>query len=55
MLTREVRVKLLPLLRDNDDHPNDKRFSERIETLTADSVFDGLGRAGLAIALQVVR
>lgn len=31
-----------------DDHPNDKRFSDRIETVTADSVFDWLARAQLS-------
>ncbi|MDB5928863.1 MAG: hypothetical protein JWR60_570 [Polaromonas sp.] len=31
-----------------DDHPNDKRFSDRIETVTADSVFDWLPRAQLS-------
>lgn len=31
-----------------DDHPNDKRFSDRIETITVDSVFAWLPRAGLA-------
>ncbi|RZJ20179.1 MAG: DUF2145 domain-containing protein [Haliea sp.] len=31
-----------------DDHPNDKRYSDRIETVTVDSVFDWLPRAGLA-------
>jgi hypothetical protein len=31
-----------------DDHPNDKRFSDRIETVTVDSVFDWLARSGLA-------
>jgi hypothetical protein len=31
-----------------DDHPNDKRFSDRIETVTADSVFAWMARAGLA-------
>lgn len=30
-----------------DDHPNQKRFSDRIETVTVDSVFDWLPRAGL--------
>jgi len=30
-----------------DDHPNEKRFSDRIETVTADSVFDWLARSGL--------
>lgn len=31
-----------------DDHPNDKRFSDRIETVTVDSVFAWLPRAGLS-------
>jgi len=31
-----------------DDHPNEKRFSDRIETVTADSVFNWLARSGLA-------
>lgn len=31
-----------------DDHPNDKRFSDRIETVTVDSVFAWLQRAGMA-------
>ena len=31
-----------------DDHPNDKRFSDRIETVTADSVFAWLSRAQLS-------
>lgn len=30
-----------------DDHPNEKRFADRIETVTVDSVFDWLSRAGL--------
>jgi Uncharacterized protein conserved in bacteria len=30
-----------------DDHPNDKRFSDQIETVTVDSVFAWLARAGL--------
>ena len=30
-----------------DDHPNEKRFSDRIETVTVDSVFSWLPRAGL--------
>lgn len=38
-----------------DDHPNDKRFSDRIETVTADSVFQWLERAALAGRVQVVR
>lgn len=33
-----------------DDHPNDKRFSDRIETVTVDSVFAWLPRAGLGAA-----
>ena len=31
-----------------DDHPSDKRFTDRIETVTVDSVFAWLPRAGLA-------
>jgi hypothetical protein len=38
-----------------DDHPNHKRFSDRIETVTADSVFAWLQRSGLAAAPVVVR
>jgi hypothetical protein len=30
-----------------DDHPNEKRFSDRIETVTVDSVFEWLRRSGL--------
>ncbi|MDP2369710.1 DUF2145 domain-containing protein [Rhodoferax sp.] len=33
-----------------DDHPNDKRFSDQIDTVTVDSVFTWLARAGLAQA-----
>jgi hypothetical protein len=38
-----------------DDHPNEKRFSDRIETVTVDSVFTWLGRSGLGGAVQVIR
>ena len=38
-----------------DDHPNDKRFSDRIETVTVDSVFAWLNRSGLGGPVQVVR
>ena len=38
-----------------DDHPNEKRFSDRIETVTVDSVFAWLNRTGLGSAVQVVR
>lgn len=38
-----------------DDHPNDQRFTDRIETVTADSVFQWLQRAGLAAPMQVQR
>lgn len=31
-----------------DDHPNEKRFSDRIETVTVDSVFTWLDRSGMA-------
>jgi hypothetical protein len=38
-----------------DDHPNERRFSDRIDTVTADSVFGWLQRSGLAQAPLVVR
>jgi len=38
-----------------DDHPNSKRFSDRIETVTVDSVFAWLERSGLATPMQVLR
>jgi hypothetical protein len=31
-----------------DDHPNDKRYADQIETVTVDSVFDWMLRAGLS-------
>ena len=37
-----------------DDHPNAKRFADRIETMSADSVFDWLARSGLGGVLQAV-
>ncbi|WP_320442746.1 DUF2145 domain-containing protein [Herbaspirillum sp. alder98] len=33
-----------------DDHPDEKRFSDRIETTTADSVFDFLQKSGLELS-----
>jgi hypothetical protein len=38
-----------------DDHPNEKRFSDRIETTTVDSVFTWLTQSGLAGTPVVVR
>lgn len=38
-----------------DDHPSEKRFSDRIETVTVDSVFAWLNRSGLATPVQLVR
>ncbi|MBO9678601.1 MAG: DUF2145 domain-containing protein [Acidovorax sp.] len=38
-----------------DDHPNDKRFADRIETVTVDSALAWLQRAQLAGAPQVLR
>jgi hypothetical protein len=38
-----------------DDHPNAKRFSDRIETVTVDSVFVWLQRSGLGEAPVLVR
>ncbi|HZF79869.1 MAG TPA: DUF2145 domain-containing protein [Rubrivivax sp.] len=37
-----------------DDHPNEKRYSGRIETVTVDSVLDWLQRSRLAGAVQVI-
>ncbi len=37
-----------------DDHPDDKRYSSRIETVTVDSVFAWLERAGMARPVQLV-
>jgi hypothetical protein len=38
-----------------DDHPFEKRFSDRIETVTVDSVFLWLDRSGLGGRAQVIR
>jgi hypothetical protein len=38
-----------------DDHPNDKRFSDRIETVTVDSVFQWLHRSCLATQALTIR
>ena len=38
-----------------DDHPNEKRFADRIETVTVDSVFSWLAGSGLAGPVQTVR
>jgi hypothetical protein len=38
-----------------DDHPNEKRFNDRIETVTVDSVFRWLWRDGLGGAVEVIR
>jgi len=38
-----------------DDHPNEKRFTDRIETVTVDSVFAWLQRSGLGQATIEVR
>lgn len=38
-----------------DDHPNEKRFADRIETVTVDSVFDWMQRAGLSGTVQRLR
>ena len=38
-----------------DDHPNEKRFSDRIETVTVDSVFLWTQRAGLSGAPSILR
>ncbi|MEO6363488.1 MAG: DUF2145 domain-containing protein [Caldimonas sp.] len=38
-----------------DDHPSDKRFDGRIETVTVDSVFRWLAGVGLGGPVQVIR
>ncbi|MES2949082.1 MAG: DUF2145 domain-containing protein [Pseudomonadota bacterium] len=38
-----------------DDHPNEKRFSDRIETVTVDSVFSWLQKSGLGGAPAALR
>ncbi len=38
-----------------DDHPNEKRFADRIETVTVDSVFAWLQQSGLGTAPVTVR
>ena len=38
-----------------DDHPNEKRFADRIETVTVDSVFQWLQRSGLGAAPATLR
>ena len=38
-----------------DDHPNEKRFSDRIETVTVDSVFAWLNRSRLGSPIQTFR
>jgi len=38
-----------------DDHPGAKRFTDRIETVTVDSVFRWMGRSGLGGPVAVVR
>jgi len=38
-----------------DDHPNAKRFTDRIETVTVDSVFAWLERSGLGDRAEAIR
>lgn len=38
-----------------DDHPNEKRFTDRIDTVTVDSVFAWLNRTGMAGSTWVIR
>jgi hypothetical protein len=38
-----------------DDHPGEKRFTDRIETVTVDSVFAWLNRSGLGGPVQLIR
>lgn len=48
LIHRDSRPRLTAANVAFDDHPNDKRFSVRIETVTVDSVFAWLPRAQLA-------
>jgi len=38
-----------------DDHPTEKRFTDRIDTVTVDSVFAWLNRTGMGAPVQVIR
>jgi hypothetical protein len=38
-----------------DDHPNERRFADRIDTVTVDSVFSWMNRSGLGGPVQVIR
>ena len=38
-----------------DDHPNEKRFTDRIDTVTVDSVFTWLNRTGMGAPVQIIR
>jgi hypothetical protein len=38
-----------------DDHPNERRFTDRIDTVTVDSVFTWLQRSGLGTSVITVR
>jgi hypothetical protein len=38
-----------------DDHPNEKRFASRIETVTVDSVVQWLQRTQMASAVRTVQ
>jgi hypothetical protein len=38
-----------------DDHPNAKRFTDRIETVTVDSVFTWLDHTGLGGAAVIIK
>ena len=53
--TRRLGARLFSANVAFDDHPNEKRFSDRIETVTVDSVFRWLERSGLGETAQVIR
>ena len=38
-----------------DDHQNEKRFTDRIDTVTVDSVFTWLNRTGMGAPVQLIR
>ena len=53
--TRRLGARLFAANVAFDDHPNEKRFADRIETVTVDSVFRWLERSGLGETAQVIR
>ena len=53
--TKRLGARILSANVAFDDHPNEKRFADRIETVTVDSVLRWLERSGLGETAQVIR